>query len=67
MKKGYICPSCGNKETSALAVILPGRNGLSVLMVSSKLLNTSDVQICCYICKHQSGADSFRTKRGKGI
>ncbi len=67
MKKGYICPSCGNKETSDLDVIIPGRKGLSVLMVSNKILSVSDVQICCSICKYQTGVDSFRTKRGKGI
>jgi predicted nucleic-acid-binding Zn-ribbon protein len=67
MKKGYICPSCGNKETSFLDVIAPGRQRLSVLMVPNKILNNSEAQISCGICKHQTGAKSFRTKRGKCI
>jgi len=67
MKKGYACPTCGNKEPSDLDVIIPGRKRQSVLLTSNKILSTSNVQVCCIICKHQTSAEHFRIKRSKGI
>jgi len=65
MKKGYVCPSCGNRDTSSLCHITPGKSRQSVLMEPSKVLNNSEARICCEVCNYQAEANCFRIKRNK--
>jgi len=66
MKKGYLCPQCGNDETATLEVIFSGRALLPLLLVPQKILRDQDVSISCADCGWLADADNFRTgKRRK--
>ena len=63
MKKGYLCPQCGNNETGRLEVISSGRPSLPVLLAPQKILRNPDVRISCTNCGWLADSAIFRVKK----
>lgn len=63
MKKGYLCPKCGNNEAAKLEVVSSGRTLLPVLLAPQKILRSPDVKISCMDCGCSEAPDIFRSKR----
>ncbi len=63
MKKGYLCPDCGNRETGRLEIISSDRPSLSVLMAPQKLLRRPDIWISCTNCGWLADVDIFRARK----
>jgi predicted RNA-binding Zn-ribbon protein involved in translation (DUF1610 family) len=63
MKKGYLCPHCGNKETGRLELISSDRPSFPVLLAPQKMLRHPDVWISCSKCGWFADAEIFRPKK----
>ena len=63
MKKGYLCPQCGNNETGRLEVISSDRPSRPVLLSPQKILRQPDARISCTNCGWLADADIFRAKK----
>lgn len=61
MKKGYLCPQCGNDETACLEVISRGRALLPLLLAPQKILRDPGIRISCTDCGWLADADNFKT------
>ena len=63
MKKGYLCPQCGNDETGRLEVTSGNHPSLPVLLAPQKILRRPDARISCTNCGWLADPDIFRAKK----
>jgi len=67
MKKGYLCPHCGNNETGRLEVISRECSSLPLLLVAQKILRRPDIRISCMDCGWLAESAIFRVKKTIGF